>query len=143
MIHFRAKLSNIHLVFYEKSHVETGLTECGKKLAEPVNALAMTSSEQWHTNHVSGGPGLLWSANQWPMSVTTRSALKSTDQTDPNMDDDTFELFLIQALNDTTIAGKLPEIFRLVFTSIAETQTTIQALKDEIKVRDDIIASQK
>ena len=49
MIHFRAKISSIHLVFYGKSHAETGLTECGKKLAEPVNALAMTSSGQWHS----------------------------------------------------------------------------------------------
>ena len=51
MIHFRAKNCNVHLIFYEKSHVETGLTEwgCGIKLADPVKALAMTSSEQWHT----------------------------------------------------------------------------------------------
>ena len=29
--------------------VETGLTEYGKKLAEPFNELAMTSSEHWHS----------------------------------------------------------------------------------------------
>ena len=49
MIHFRAKISSVHLIFCGKSHVETGLTESGKNLAEPVKALAMTSSEQWHT----------------------------------------------------------------------------------------------
>ena len=49
MIHFRAKSSIIHLVFYGKFRVEADLTECGKNLAEPVNALAVTSSEQWHT----------------------------------------------------------------------------------------------
>ena len=47
MIYFRAKIPRIHLVFYEKSLIETGLTECGKNLAEPVNALTMKSSEQW------------------------------------------------------------------------------------------------
>ena len=61
------------------------------------------------------------------------------------MDDDSFKLFLLQALSDTTIAEKLQEIFRPVFTSIVEYQTTktIQALKDEIKIRDDIIAGQQ
>ena len=61
------------------------------------------------------------------------------------MDDDTFKLFLLQALSDTTIAEKLQEIFRPVSTSIVEYKTTktIQALKDEIKVRDDIIVGQQ
>ena len=45
MMQSRAKIPSIHLVFYGKSHVETGLTKCGKNLAEPVKALSMTSSE--------------------------------------------------------------------------------------------------
>ena len=45
VIHFRARISGIHLVFCGKSHIETDPTGCGKKLTEPVNALAMTSSE--------------------------------------------------------------------------------------------------
>ena len=49
MIQSRAKIPSIHLVFYGKSHEETDLTKCGKNLAEPVKALSMTSSEQWHT----------------------------------------------------------------------------------------------
>ena len=49
MIQSRAKIPRFHLVFYGKSSVETDLTYCGKNLAEPVKALSMTSSEQWHT----------------------------------------------------------------------------------------------
>ena len=49
IIQSRAKIPSIHIVFYGKSHVETDLTKCGKNLAEPIKALSMTSSEQWHT----------------------------------------------------------------------------------------------
>ena len=49
MIQSGAKIPSIHLVFYGKSHVETDLTKWGKNLTEPVKALSMTSSEQWHT----------------------------------------------------------------------------------------------
>ena len=42
-------IQRIHLVFYGKSPIEAELTKYGKNLAEPVKALSMTSSEQWHT----------------------------------------------------------------------------------------------
>ena len=49
MILFRTKIPSINLVFYGQSHLEIVLTESGKNLAEPVNALTMASSEQRHT----------------------------------------------------------------------------------------------
>ena len=48
MSHFRATISSIHLVFYENSRRNRPY-RMWQRLAEPVNALAMTSSEQWHT----------------------------------------------------------------------------------------------
>ena len=62
----RAKIPSIHLVFYGKSPVETDLTWCGKNLAEPVKALSMTSSEQWHTYY--------WLSSGTETTVTIPSA---------------------------------------------------------------------
>ena len=90
MIHFRAKISSIHHDFYGKSHVETGLTECGKKLTKPVNTPTITSSEQWHTQYKlaandfvlgeSGWGKLLWAPPAGSVEVMEPTNISLTRQ---------------------------------------------------------------
>ena len=48
MIHVRAKHPHHVPCLLWESRVETELAERSKMLSEPISALAMTSSEQWH-----------------------------------------------------------------------------------------------
>ena len=61
------------------------------------------------------------------------------------MDDNTFKLFLQQALNDSVVVTKFQDIFKSFFSNIADTiaAKTIAALKTEIQQKDTIIATQQ
>ena len=61
------------------------------------------------------------------------------------MDDNTFKLFLQQALNDSVVVAKFQDIFKSFFSNIADTiaAKTIEALKTENQKKDVIIATQQ
>ena len=80
--------------------------------------------------------------------VLTRSALKPTELTDSEiaeMDDNTFKLFLQQALNDSVVVAKFQDIFKSFFSNIVDTiaAKTIEALKTENQKKDVIISTQQ